>query len=117
MVLLGALGFVVWRQTRALEGLADLSQARSERALALDERADLELRIQMLETSDEDADLARLQRVFQVLKAHPGRDTVRLKLVGGQPETDLDPNMTISCDSDLVRALTGILGPKAVDVE
>ena len=50
VVLLGALGLVVWRQTRALEGLADLSQARSERALALDERADLERRIQMLES-------------------------------------------------------------------
>ena len=74
------------------------------------------LRVQILETSDEEADLARLHRVFQVLKEHPGRDTVRLKLVGGGPETDLDPNLTISYDTDLVRALTGILGPKAIDV-
>ena len=50
MVLLGALGFVAWRQTRALKGLADLSQVRAERGLALDERADLERRIQALES-------------------------------------------------------------------
>jgi len=50
VVLLGALGFVVWRQTRALEGLADLSQVRTEQGLALDERADLERLIQVLES-------------------------------------------------------------------
>ena len=50
VVLLGALGFVAWRQTRALKGLVDLSQVRAERGLALDERADLERRIQGLES-------------------------------------------------------------------
>ena len=49
-VLLGSLGFVVWRQARALEGLADLAQVRTERGLAIDERADLERRIQVLES-------------------------------------------------------------------
>jgi hypothetical protein len=48
--LLGALGFVAWRQARALEGLADLSQVRADRGFARDERADLERRIQVLES-------------------------------------------------------------------
>jgi hypothetical protein len=50
VVLLGALGFVAWRQTRALKGLADLSQVRAEQRLVLDERADLERYIRGLES-------------------------------------------------------------------
>ena len=48
MVVLGALGLVAWRQARALEGLAGLSQVRAERGLALAQRGDLERRVQML---------------------------------------------------------------------
>ena len=48
MVMLGALGLVAWRQARALEGLAGLSQVRTERGLALDQRGDLDRRVQML---------------------------------------------------------------------
>lgn len=50
VVLLGSLGFLVWRQARALEGLSDLAQVRTERRLAIDELADMERRIQVLES-------------------------------------------------------------------
>ena len=50
VALLGSLGFLVWRQARALEGLADLAQVRTERRLAIDELADMERRIQVLES-------------------------------------------------------------------
>ena len=50
VVLLGSLGFVVWRQARALEGLVDLAQVRTELGLAIDERVDLERHIQVLES-------------------------------------------------------------------
>ena len=48
--LLGSLGLVVWRQARALEALADLDQVRTERGLLIAEHADLERRIQVLES-------------------------------------------------------------------
>ena len=48
VVLLGALGLVAWRQARGLEGLASLSQVRTERGFELAEQADLERREQVL---------------------------------------------------------------------
>jgi cell division protein FtsB len=49
-VLLLALGLVVWRQSRALEALAEVDQVRSRRALLEAERTELERRIQTLES-------------------------------------------------------------------
>jgi len=50
VVLLGALGFVAWRQNRALDGMANLSQVRAERGSELEKSADLKRRIQALES-------------------------------------------------------------------
>ena len=49
-VLLLALGLVVWRQSRALEALADVDEVRSRRAVLEAERTELERRIQTLES-------------------------------------------------------------------
>ena len=49
-VLLLALGLVIWRQTRALEALAELDAVRDRRALLVAERTELERRIQTLES-------------------------------------------------------------------
>ena len=48
--LLVALGLVIWRQGRALEALAELDGARRERGLLIAEQAELERRIQQLES-------------------------------------------------------------------
>lgn len=48
--LLASLSFVTWRQSRALEVMAALDRVRQERALAVAERAELERRIQVLES-------------------------------------------------------------------
>ena len=50
VVLVGALGTVTWRQSRAFEALARLDEVRSETSLAVAERVDLERRIQWLES-------------------------------------------------------------------
>jgi cell division protein FtsL len=50
VALLLSLLMVAWRQSRALEALAELDEARRERALAESERAELERRIESLES-------------------------------------------------------------------
>jgi len=50
VALLAALSLITWRQSRALEALAELDQVRRERALAESERAALHRRIQGLES-------------------------------------------------------------------
>jgi hypothetical protein len=50
LALLGALGLVVWRQGRALEALAQLDGTRREKALLVADQAELERRIQVLES-------------------------------------------------------------------
>ena len=50
LALLGALGLVVWRQSRALEALALLDTSRREKALLIADQAELERRIQQLES-------------------------------------------------------------------
>ena len=47
-VLLGALGFVTWRQSRALEALSELETLRREASVAQAERVELERNIQCL---------------------------------------------------------------------
>lgn len=49
-VLLASLSLVAWRQGRALEVLAGLDRIRSERTLAEAEKAELERRIEYLES-------------------------------------------------------------------
>lgn len=48
--LLAALSLVAWRQTRAIEGLAELERVRRETSLVLAERAELVRRVQHLES-------------------------------------------------------------------
>lgn len=48
VVLVTALALVAWRQSRALEALAELDRARQEKGLLLAERAELERRVQVL---------------------------------------------------------------------
>lgn len=49
-VLLGSLGMVTWRQSRALETLARLEGIRRQISVAEADRVDLERRIQVLES-------------------------------------------------------------------
>lgn len=50
VALLGSLGLVSWRQARGLEALAELDRVRTERGLIVAESAELERRIQVLES-------------------------------------------------------------------
>jgi cell division protein FtsB len=50
VALLGALGLVAWRQSRGLEALAELDVARRERGLLVADQAELERRIQQLQS-------------------------------------------------------------------
>lgn len=47
---LASLSLVTWRQSRALEALADLDRVRTERSLAEADRAELVRRIEYLES-------------------------------------------------------------------
>ena len=59
VVLLGALALVPWRQSRALEALANLDQLRRQASVAAAERVDLERNIQVLESRGRVVPLAR----------------------------------------------------------
>lgn len=59
--LLAALSLVAWRQSRALEALADLEHVRREISLVEAERADLLRRIQYLESRQRVVPAARAQ--------------------------------------------------------
>lgn len=50
VLLLGSLAVVAYRQGRALDALAELDRVRTDRSVALAERADLERRVQQLES-------------------------------------------------------------------
>ncbi len=50
VVLLTSLGLVTWRQSRALEALAELDHTRRQASVAAAERVELERRIQVLES-------------------------------------------------------------------
>jgi cell division protein FtsL len=50
VLLVGSLVLVAYRQARALEALAELDRVRADRGVAIAERADLERRIQSLES-------------------------------------------------------------------
>ncbi len=50
VVLLGSLGLVTWRQSRAFETLSRLDEVRSQTSLAVAEGVDLERTIQWLES-------------------------------------------------------------------
>ena len=50
VTLLGALGLVTWRQSRALEALAELDRVRQRISLARAERVELVRTIQVLES-------------------------------------------------------------------
>jgi len=49
-VLLGALAFVTWRQSRTFEALEELEAVRRQTSIASAERVELERRIQFLES-------------------------------------------------------------------
>ncbi|MCG6956783.1 MAG: cell division protein FtsL [Gemmatimonadetes bacterium] len=59
VVLLAALALVPWRQSRALEALANLDQLRRQASVAAAERVDLERNIQVLESRGRVVPLAR----------------------------------------------------------
>jgi cell division protein FtsL len=48
--LLAALSLVAWRQTRAVEALAELDRVRRETSLVMAERSELVRRVQVLES-------------------------------------------------------------------
>lgn len=50
VLLLGSLGMVTWRQSRAFETLARLDDVRSQTSVAVAERVELERTIQWLES-------------------------------------------------------------------
>ena len=50
VLLLGSLGMVTWRQSRALETLARLDEIRSRTSVAVAEQVELERHIQWLES-------------------------------------------------------------------
>ena len=62
-VLLGALGMVTWRQSRALEALASLDDLRTRTSVARAERIELERTVQVLESR---------QRVVPEAREHLG---------------------------------------------
>jgi cell division protein FtsL len=78
--LLAALSLVAWRQSRALEALAELEHVRRETALVLSEKVELERRIQFLESR---------QRVVPEARATLGMhtpDASEMIFLHGEPE-------------------------------
>lgn len=78
--LLAALTLVAWRQSRAMEALAELEDVRRETTLVLSERVELERRIQFLESR---------QRVVPEARARLGMhtpDASEMYFLHGEPE-------------------------------
>ena len=77
--LLGALTLVAWRQSRALESLAELDTVRSEVSLALAEREELDRRIRRLESR------AHVVEAASRIGMHTPEASEIVYLTGGQP--------------------------------
>lgn len=80
VVLLGALGLVTWRQSRAFEALAELDRVRQRISLARAERVELERTIQVLESRARVVPEAR-----DVLGMHTPDANSELIILAGDP--------------------------------
>lgn len=72
------------------------------------------LTVRLWQTEEPERDVQRLREVMEVLKCHPGDDTVSLAIVGGETVTRLTvPNVTVTYCEALTEGLQGILGPES----
>ena len=73
------------------------------------------LQLTLRETDDPQEDRARLMKVIGLLKASPGRDTVRLNIDVNGRVTKLDlPDITTDYSPDMRRRLAAVLGEESI---
>ena len=73
-------------------------------------QAPKKLVINLNQSSDTEQDRAYLQRIMEVLKRYPGRDSVQLAISDGDKVTRLDvPDIKIDYCNDLMKELDPIL--------
>jgi DNA polymerase-3 subunit alpha len=81
-------------------------------------RGNIRLHITVQDTGDEDADVARLGQIFEVLGQFPGSDLVRLSVVAGSRVTRLvPPHEEVGFCPDLQQRLEAIVGEDGVRLE
>jgi len=76
------------------------------------------LTININQTDDENSDIARLNKIMEVLKAYPGRDEVRLNVVNGGEAIPLKlPNIQSGYCPELKQQLVELVGEDGFSVE
>jgi len=74
--------------------------------------------INIKQTTDKDSDIARLNKIIDVLKAFPGRDEVKLNVVNGGEAIPLKlPNIQSSYSPELKQRLVELVGEDGFRVE
>jgi DNA polymerase III subunit alpha len=73
--------------------------------------------INIHQTSDEAGDVARLDKIIELLKTYPGRDEVRLNILNGGDAIPLKlANISIGYCPELKQRLSDIIGPEGLSV-
>jgi len=76
------------------------------------------LHINLATTSNSDADLDRLNRVFDILKQYPGEYQVYLSIVSDGRIIKMElPTMTAKCCPELHKQLSNIVGEQAIRID
>jgi DNA polymerase-3 subunit alpha len=76
------------------------------------------LLIYITQTADEEADVARLRQIFDILRGSPGKDEVRLIVIKDGEVINLKlPDMTTGYSPELQQRLMGLLGEAELRVE
>jgi DNA polymerase-3 subunit alpha len=67
------------------------------------------LKINIEQTEDTDRDLANLQKILEILRKYPGKDTVQLTIRKNDKITRMDlPDLRVDCCNDLIKELSQI---------
>ena len=74
------------------------------------------LLISLIQTSDRESDIARLQRMFSIIRSFPGRDEVTLHLKNGENIDSLKLPNTGYCP-ELHQQLAELVGEEGLRVE
>jgi hypothetical protein len=76
-----------------------------------------QLVLHLRETEDEEADLARLEQVLQVLQSHPGEDPVHLVVQETEAAVPLVLPVGAAYGPELASKIAGVLGEGALTVQ
>lgn len=96
----------------------DIEEAPKDAEPSSSSRRRRRVKISLPTSHDAEADIARLRRLFEVLREFPGEDEVHLAIVSDEGVTKLDaPDMATSYCSELHQSLLDVIGEGDLAVE